>query len=29
MGSGSMGSLFGGFLAKSGVDVTLIDKKTI
>lgn len=24
-----MGSLFGGFLAKSGVDVTLIDKKTI
>jgi 2-dehydropantoate 2-reductase len=27
MGSGSMGSLFGGFLAESGVDVTLIDRK--
>ncbi len=29
MGSGAMGSLFGGFLTKSGVDVTLIDKKPI
>nr|MDO8081451.1 2-dehydropantoate 2-reductase [Candidatus Freyarchaeota archaeon] len=29
MGSGSMGSLFGGFLAESEVDVTLIDRKPI
>ncbi|MFB0560912.1 MAG: ketopantoate reductase family protein [Candidatus Lokiarchaeia archaeon] len=29
MGSGAMGSLFGGFLAKSGVNVTLVDKKPI
>jgi 2-dehydropantoate 2-reductase len=29
MGSGSMGSLFGGFLAESGVDVTLIGRKPI
>lgn len=29
VGSGSMGSLFGGFLAESGVDVTLIDRKPV
>ncbi len=28
MGSGAMGSLFGGFLAESGVDLILIDKKS-
>ncbi|MEM3585880.1 MAG: 2-dehydropantoate 2-reductase, partial [Candidatus Jordarchaeaceae archaeon] len=29
VGSGSIGSLFGGYLTESGVDVTLIDKKHI